>query len=98
MKENNSIKNFLSAFHLSNDVETVFTQGCCYWFAWILHTRFPESRIMYDEVYGHFVTEINGRLYDITGDVTDTYSATPWDEMPDDDPHKHRIIRDCIQF
>lgn len=29
---------------------------------------------MYDQVINHFVTEIYGRLYDITGDVTGKYN------------------------
>ena len=52
---------------------------------------------MYDQVANHFVVEIDGRLYDITGDVTDNYDVEPWDEL-DDDLLKQRIIRDCIMF
>lgn len=93
------VDKFLKRFHSSNDVDTVFTCGCCYWFAMILHTRFPESVIMYDEIENHFVTKINNRLYDITGDVTDTYEASviPWSELKDDLLREH-IIRDCINF
>lgn len=76
----------------------VFTQGCCFWFASILCERFPtNSRIMYDQVMNHFVAEIDGRLYDITGDVTDSYNVEPWDEL-DDDLLRQRIVRDCIMF
>lgn len=88
---------FLRRFHDSNDVDTVFTCGCCYWFALILHCRFPESTIMYDQVANHFVTQIKGRLYDVTGDVTEQYDVTPWAEL-DDTLLKRRIIRDCILF
>jgi hypothetical protein len=52
---------------------------------------------MYDQVFNHFVTEIDGRLYDITGDVTEKYNVIPWDEYSDD-LHRIRIIRDCIMF
>jgi hypothetical protein len=52
---------------------------------------------MYDQVANHFVAEIDGRLYDITGDVTDTYKAEPWDDL-DDDLLRARIVRDCIMF
>lgn len=82
---------------MSKDVDIVFTCGCCYWFAAILCQRFPESRLMYDQVENHFVTEIGGRLYDITGDVTEQYNVEPWDEL-DDPLLKARIVRDCIMF
>ena len=52
---------------------------------------------MYDQVANHFVAEIDGRLYDITGDVTDAYKVEPWDEL-EDDLLRSRIIRDCIMF
>ena len=93
------ISRFLRRFHAGNEtVNEVFTQGCCFWFADILCKRFPEhSRLMYDQVANHFVAEIDGRLYDITGDVTDTYKVEPWDEL-EDDLLRSRIIRDCIMF
>lgn len=95
----NEVEKFLKRFHSSNDIDTVFTCGCCYWFAYILHTRFQDSVIMYDEVMNHFVVKINDRLYDVTGDVTDIYktSVIPWDELKDD-LLRERIIRDCINF
>ena len=52
---------------------------------------------MYDQVENHFVTQIQGRLYDITGDVTEKYQVKPWDAL-DDELLKKRIIRDCILF
>ncbi len=83
---------------MSGDVDTVFTCGCCYWFAAILCMRFSgRTRMMYDQVENHFVTEIDGRMYDITGDVTDKYDVEPWDEL-DDDLLKSRLVRDCIMF
>ena len=92
------IADFLHRFHLGGgDVDTVFTCGCCYWFAEILCKRFPNSVMMYDQVANHFVVEIEGRLYDITGDVTEKYNVAPWDEL-DDDLLRSRIIRHCIMF
>lgn len=41
-----TIQHFLARFHLADDVDTVFTNGCCYWFAVILHCRFPDSTLM----------------------------------------------------
>lgn len=62
-----------------SEVLTSFTCGCCYWFAFILCNRFPEAVIMYDPVINHFVTQIDGRLYDITGEVTQEYKVVRWD-------------------
>ena len=45
----------------------------------------------------HFVTEIDGRLYDITGDVTGKYKVIPWDEYPDG-YKKQDIINESINF
>lgn len=95
---NTEVTNFLKRFHSDKDVDIVFTCGCCYWFAEILCRRFQaQSCLMYDQVANHFVVQIEGRLYDITGDVTDKYDVEPWDEL-DDDLLKQRIIRDCIMF
>lgn len=76
------------------DTITTVTQGCCYWFAYILHSRFSNSVIMYDPVINHFVVEIENRLYDITGDVTGEYNVVRWSTYLD----KRTIIRDCIKF
>ena len=74
-----------------------FTCGNCYWFAYILHGRFPYGAIAYDEVANHFGCMINDAVYDITGDVTDKYYWEPWGEVYNRDPiHGARIIRDCI--
>ena len=92
------IQGFISRFHLSQFVDEVFTCGCCYWFAYILCSRFPgKSRLMYDPVANHFAAEIYGRSYDITGDITDQYALIPWDSL-DDTAHRNRVIRDCILF
>ena len=94
------IQGFLKRFHSANDVDTVFTQGCCYWFAMILFVRFirENAEIMYDSANNHFGTRIHGRVYDVTGDVTDTYSDwMPWNEF-DAETERQRIMRDCVMF
>ena len=97
MKE--TVAAFLSRFHESSTVDDVFTRGCCYWFAYILFRRFLRegSTIMYDEVANHFGTRIGGRVYDVTGDVTEAYDWQPWDSVTDEALRK-RIVRDCIEF
>ena len=97
------LKTVLKFISLTNDnfksVETIdiFTRGMCYWYAWILHGRFPQSIIVYDEVMNHFGCEIGDYVYDITGDVTKFYNWEPWCNIYVKDPlHAARIERDCI--
>jgi hypothetical protein len=59
-----------------------FTEGYCYWFAFILKNRFPEGEIYYNTM-NHFVFKYNNRLYDITGDCTNKWDNEylyKWDE------------------
>ncbi len=80
--------NFINLFQCEQTID-LFTQGLCYWFAHILHTRFPyklffhedgltneASTIVYNAVEGHFMTKIGKRLYDIRGDVTSLYASS----------------------
>ena len=94
------VLDFIKRFQNDGTI-TVFTSGCCYWFARILFDRFQAEceavRIMYDPVANHFVTEIAGRLYDITGDVTLNYNTVDWNQYCDE-IHKQRLIKQCINF
>lgn len=92
------IKLFIGEFW---QAKTTFTTGCCYWFAHILNTRFG-GVTMYDVVDNHFVQRIGGRLYDVTGDVTDKYEHSkyliPWSEMERYDASQYRrVVRDCVE-
>lgn len=93
------VRGFLERFHLSKQIDEVFTSGCCYWFAHILFYRFIRdgSQMMYAPVDNHFGTKIKGRVYDITGDVTEQYEWIPWLEFSDE-IERDRIVRDCILF
>ena len=77
-------------------VYDAFLHGGCYWFAYILRARFG-GEIMIDLVENHFACLIDGRVYDITGDVTEGYHWQSWDSY-DDDIHKKRIDEYCINF
>lgn len=95
-----TVQRFINHFHSISKIDNitdVFTEGCCYWFAFILCSRFKEAKIMYDPVINHFVAEIENKLYDITGDVTDKYDTVLW-ETYEDDLEKERIIKHCIEF
>lgn len=97
----NEVERFIRHFNNNDGTVKTFTCGCCYWFAVILLIRFGnrDAKIMYDRRINHFATMIEGRVYDITGDVTDEYEWDLWDDVRliDELDTKH-IIRDCINF
>jgi hypothetical protein len=91
----NWIKHFEGAKH-------TFLNGCCYWFAYLLHSHF-QATIWYAPVQGHFVGEINGVFYDVNGIFTpcpqDSTRMLQWEELQQIDPlWASHIIRDCINF
>lgn len=83
----NKVEGFLKHFQSPDNTEEVFTNDCCYWFALILFRRFIKdgAKIMYDIESEYFGTEINGKVYDITGDITNNYNWIPWDSIDDFD-------------
>lgn len=83
-----------------SQVEQCFTQGCCYWFAWVLTERFPGSEIVYDAIGNHFAAKIGGRAYDITGDVTEKALSPwePWSGYEVGSTCRAGIVRNCIMF
>lgn len=102
MTTHEEVLGFISRFTAKgrfDQVITAFSCGCCYWFAKILLQRFTSKpgTLMYDQTINHFGTKIAGRVYDITGDVTDRYNWMPWDDLRDT-ALKQRIVRDCINF
>ena len=89
------LKKFIDHFHnisKMDDLTEVFTCGCCYWFAFVLCSRFKEVKMMYDPVINHFVKEKDNGLCDIAGDVAGRCNVVPWDEY-EDDLEKARIIK-----
>lgn len=100
----NMIENFINKFKSLHptEAEDLFLYGDCYYFAIILKERFPNAIIKYLIIDNHFITEIDGRLYDIRGDVTnlvDTRQLINWRDMESSDGLLYkRIIRDCINF
>ena len=71
----NEILKFITDFRRfdkDNTIIKTFTEGYCYYFAIILQERFG-GQILYDPIAGHFITFINNKYYDITGDITEIY-------------------------
>lgn len=100
----NKIENFINKFkHVYPEAaEDLFLYGDCYYFAVILKERFSNAIIKYLIIDNHFITEIDGRLYDIRGDITDIVDNNQliaWKDMKSYDELLYkRIIRDCIKF
>lgn len=82
----------------TGEVTRTFTNGYCYWFAYILHTRFPDSEIVYYSAGNHFACKIKNRIFDITGDITDKHLFfESWEEFKKEEPlEATRIIKYCI--
>lgn len=96
------ILNFIK--HFSNfgpEVEDCFLHGNCYWFAAILQKRFKAEHpyLVYAEIDNHFGCSIHGEVYDISGNVTNSYNWVDWDAFQFRD-HKlaERLFKDCINF
>ena len=73
--------------------------GNCYYFSVILKARFPEGKILYDVIRGHFVTEIDGLKYDWSGIVKDAEKQyyVEWDKFDEyDSLQKQSVIEGCI--
>lgn len=59
-------------------VKDCFTEES-YYFAEILRSRFGRSvRIVYDAMSDYFAAEIDGKIYDITGDITNSKNTCNW--------------------
>ena len=101
MSKEQVILSFINQFRaFGPGVEECFSNGMCFHFARILHMRFQdeETHLLYDQIIGHFATEINGRVYDITGDITDDqrYKWDNWHSLRYKDiALAKRIHRDC---
>ena len=92
------VDDFLRRFHSSENIDDVFTNSCSYWFAAVLFGRFIRdgATIMYDKATNYFGTRIKGRVYDITGDVTNEHQWAPWESI--DGSLREEIARNSIMF
>ena len=72
LPESQEILDFIKNFKGS---EAVFSNGCSYWFAFILSTRFRGGAIVLHPSKQYFLFCCGSQLYDIHGDVTDLYAG-----------------------
>ena len=88
---------FIEHFQNLGTIDT-FTNGCCYWFAFILTNRFPNnSCIMYNPIDVHFAASIDGDLFDITGELQKTPEWVKWSEYEKvDELETERLYKYCI--
>lgn len=85
------ILRFIEVFRSpSNSI--LFSEEACYWFAIILHQRFPNSTIVYNPDIVHFATKIYNRVYDISGIVNHEEDYVEWEDYQEDDRH---LIEEC---
>jgi len=59
--------------------QQVYTNGSCYHFYLILKEVFPQAKCWYD--MSHIVTEIDGKFYDITGEIQKNSNLLILDEQ-----------------
>ena len=60
--------------------QQVYTEGSCYHFYLILKEVFPQAICWYD--LDHIITEIDGKFYDITGEIKRNSNMSLFDELP----------------
>jgi hypothetical protein len=60
--------------------QQVYTEGSCYHFYSILKQVFPQAIALFDN--DHIVTEIDGKIYDITGEVRRDVSMDKYERLP----------------
>ena len=102
----NFINHFTDRGNRPQVIDT-FTNGCCYWFAeirycgFLLNKNIKECKIVYDPFINYFACQINGKIYDIHGDITMDlkYVWEDWSEYELlDELETARIYRDYIYF
>lgn len=90
------VLDFIANFNQSEEVQDLFMNSCCLWFATILNDRFDERgdylvEIFHEPVEGHFVAgmvkKVDGKwqdeysFFDVRGDVTNLYDYDQLDNM-----------------
>lgn len=65
----NDVLKLITFYNQIHNSKHFFTNGGCYLFYLILKNYYKEAQPYYNQ--DHVVTLINGRFYDITGEVTD---------------------------
>lgn len=89
------INNFKKGWN-AEYLERVFTKGNCYHFSVILKNIFYGD-ILYDPIQGHFITKIESKYYDITGEIDRPKIIYIWDNMKLEEPDQYKnIMMNCV--
>jgi hypothetical protein len=73
-------------------IESMFLMGNCYMFARTLKFVFPRGKILYRAFPSHAVFKISGRIYDIRGDITRSYSEHYFRPITEEDEKNARTF------
>lgn len=70
-EKHDEVEEFLARLHTSGNIDEVFTKES-YWFAVVLFRKFIRdgAKIVVDMNTGYVGTLVFGKVYDITGDIT----------------------------
>jgi len=71
------IINLLKELRSSADIQyIIFTQGSCFRLYKILKLIFPQAKAYWSDLDDHCVTKIDGKYYDIGGEIKESYIKT----------------------
>ena len=83
------------------EIQDAFLYGNCFWFAQILKQRFDGS-VYYLQINNHFITKIDTRYYDISGEVVncaEKQDLISWQEYCLTEPRcASRVYRNCVML
>lgn len=78
-------------------INSHFLDGNCLWFAIILTTRFPDLKIYYLPIQGHFIAGKNNIYYDWTGKIQLEEKPIALETIKEKDSLWYSyLIRDCF--
>ena len=90
------VENFKKGFNKTY-LEDVFSNGNCFHFALILEGMFEDAEIIYDLDLNHFLTNIDGKIYDIKGKSTEPMNWESWETISENkDGEWTQLIKDCV--
>lgn len=64
------LKELKYSYHLN---AKIYTEGSCFRLYKILQSLFPQAKPYYSQLDGHWIVEIEGKFYDINGEITNQY-------------------------
>lgn len=82
MSKHSRILNLITLIRESHSkMEDIFTKGSCLNFFCILHSIYPEAQPWFN--IDHIISEIDGKFYDVTGEIKDVTGYQRYTEWYD---------------